>query len=85
MVTSTNGKLSNRQSERKMVGWFNFAAGCFYRSSLLWMVGQRQTNRRTQRKRQEDRQIDIKTDREKERQIDTQTDRQTDKQRDSKK
>ena len=85
MVTSMNCKLSDRQSERKMVGWFNSTAGCFYRSSLLWMVRQRQTNRRTKRKRQEDRQIDIKTDRKKARQIHTQTDRQTDKQRDSKK
>lgn len=28
-----------------MAGWFNFAADCFYRCLLLWMVGQRQTNR----------------------------------------
>ena len=56
-------RQTNRGKEKMMVGWFNFAAGCFYGCLILWMVGKRQKNLQTQRKRQVDRQTEREIER----------------------
>ena len=60
---SQTDRQIDSEKEKMMVGWFNFAVGCFYGYLILWMVGKRQKNLQTQKKRQADRQTERETER----------------------
>ena len=75
MVTSMDGRQTDRQTDRKKERWLVGSILHLVASADAYFNGWLNRGRQTDIHRERDRQIDRQTDREKERQIDTQTGR----------